>query len=407
MMKYWSAEMKLLFISSGALPLPPVKGGAVEHLVDMFLKENEKSHSYDITVVSIFNEEAQIASKDYTNCKFHYIHSNDVLYKIDKLGRYVINRIPNIYIGNAYLKRLQSCVKDFDQYDIVIVENAPEYGLVLRSLVKGKLILHLHNDYINKDTKLGNSILACYDEVYTLSNFVNDRVAELSPSSKVKTLYNGVDLNRFSKDLYNNTGIRKKYGIEEDEIVVMYCGRLVPEKGVKELVEAFISLPKREKIKLMIVGSARYGSQISDKYLNSLHEISSLHEREVIFTGYIPYEKMPEMYAIADIGVVPSLCNDGFNLTVVEFMASGVPVIISDNGAMKELINEECGIVVPSDVDFVKELKQALNSLVEMDGNYGAMMNAAIAQSKLFSKEKYCQRFDYLLNNIEKGSARC
>ncbi|MGG0341946.1 glycosyltransferase family 4 protein [Priestia megaterium] len=399
--------MKLLFISSGALPLPPVKGGAVEHLVDMFLKENEKSHSYDITVVSIFNEEAQIASKDYTNCKFHYIHSDDVLYKIDKLGRYVINRIPNLYIGNAYLKRLQSCVKDFDQYDIVIVENAPEYGLVLRSLVKGKLILHLHNDYINKDTKLGNSILACYDEVYTLSNFVNDRVAELSPSSKVKTLYNGVDLNRFSKDLYNNTGIRKKYGIEEDEIVVMYCGRLVPEKGVKELVEAFISLPKREKIKLMIVGSARYGSQISDKYLNSLQEISSLHEREVIFTGYIPYEKMPEMYAIADIGVVPSLCNDGFNLTVVEFMASGVPVIISDNGAMKELINEECGIVVPSNVDFVKELKQAINSLVEMDGNYGAMMNAAIAQSKLFSKEKYCQRFDYLLNNIEKGSARC
>ncbi|WP_337133525.1 glycosyltransferase family 4 protein [Priestia megaterium] len=399
--------MKLLFISSGALPLPPVKGGAVEHLVDMFLKENEKSHSYDITVVSIFNEDAQIASKDYTNCKFHYIHSDDVLYKIDKLGRYVINRIPNLYIGNAYLKRLQSCVKDFDQYDIVIVENAPEYGLVLRSLVKGKLILHLHNDYINKDTKLGNSILACYDEVYTLSNFVNDRVAELSPSSKVKTLYNGVDLNRFSKDLYNNTGIRKKYGIEEDEIVVMYCGRLVPEKGVKELVEAFISLPKREKIKLMIVGSARYGSQISDKYLNSLQEISSLHEREVIFTGYIPYEKMPEMYAIADIGVVPSLCNDGFNLTVVEFMASGVPVIISDNGAMKELINEECGIVVPSNVDFVKELKQAINSLVEMDGNYGAMMNAAIAQSKLFSKEKYCQRFDYLLNNIEKGSARC
>lgn len=399
--------MKLLFISSGALPLPPVKGGAVEHLVDMFLKENEKSHSYDITVVSIFNEEAQSVSKDYTNCKFHYIHSDDVLYKIDKLGRYVINRIPNLYIGNAYLKRLQSCVKDFDQYDIVIVENAPEYGLVLRSLVKGKLILHLHNDYINKDTKLGNSILACYDEVYTLSNFVNDRVAELSPSSKVKTLYNGVDLNRFSKDLYNNIGIRKKYGIEEDEIVVMYCGRLVPEKGVKELVEAFISLPKREKIKLMIVGSARYGSQISDKYLNSLQEISSLHEREVIFTGYIPYEKMPEMYAIADIGVVPSLCNDGFNLTVVEFMASGVPVIISDNGAMKELINEECGIVVPSNVDFVKELKQAINSLVEMDGNYGAMMNAAIAQSKLFSKEKYCQRFDYLLNNIEKGSARC
>ncbi|KNH20168.1 hypothetical protein ACS78_18355 [Priestia megaterium] len=399
--------MKLLFISSGALPLPPVKGGAVEHLIDMFLKENEESHSYDITVVSIFNEEAQIASKDYTYCKFHYIHSDDVLYKIDKLGRYVINRIPSLYIGNAYLKRLQDCVEDFDQYDIVIVENAPEYGLILRSLVKGKLILHLHNDYINKDTKLGNSILACYDEVYTLSNFVNDRVAEVSPKSKVKTLYNGVDLQRFNKALYNNSGIRKKYGIEEDEVVVMYCGRIVPEKGVKELIEAFISLPKGKKVKLMIVGSARYGSQVSDKYLTSLKEISSSHEDEVIFTGYIPYEKMPEMYGIADIGVIPSLCNDGFNLTVVEFMASGVPVIISDNGAMKELINEECGIVVPSNEDFVQELKQAINSLVEMDGNYRDMMNAAITQSKLFSKEKYCQRFDYLLNNIEKGSARC
>jgi len=393
--------MKLMFINYGALPLPPVKGGAVENLIDMFLRDNEVNHTYDITVVSIYDETAQKATKKYKNCKFEYINLDNSFDKLKKVGRHLINRLPNIHIGNAYISKVKRQIKNFNEYDAVIIENAPEFGLLLRKLVRGRLILHLHNDYLNEKTKLANKIFDCYDEIYTLSDFVGNRVREISDSNKIQTLHNGIDLEKFNKSLYDTSTIREQYGIEKDDIVIMYSGRLVPEKGVKELLQAFVDLPRKQKIKMVIVGSTKYGRTVFDEYLSSLKKISESYNNQVIFTGYIPYEEMPKLYSIADIGVIPSLCNDGFNLTVVEFMANSVPVIVSDKGAMNELITSECGIVVSSKVDFSKEINMAIELLLSDKEQYKLMKQKALQQSKIFSKKNYCERFNNLLSRKE------
>ena len=393
--------MKLLFINYGTLPLPPVKGGAVEHLIDMFLIENEKNYFHDITVVSIYDKEAEKITKNYKRCKFEYIKLDGFIDKLNRVGRHLINKLPFTYVGNAYIRKVIEQIDNFERYDAVIIENAPEFGLILRKLVKGKLILHLHNDYLNKDTKLSKKIFNCFDEIYTLSEFVGNRVRQISKSNKVQTLYNGVDLQLFNKENYskNKRDIKKKYRISEDDIVIMYSGRLVPEKGVKELIQAFLRMPKKKNIKLLIVGSAKYGETVADGYFSSLKKLSKQNPEQIIFTGYIPYNEMPHIYSIADIGVVPSLCNDGFNLTVVEFMANSIPVIVSDRGAMKELITPDCGIVVPtSKGDFSEQLSYAIQLLIQDKNKYELMKRNALQRSKMFSKKNYCNRFNYLLN---------
>lgn len=394
--------MKILFITSGKSPVPPVKGGAVENLIELLIKDNEEKKNYEIHVISIYDDEAKIEARKYKSCKFIFIDMNKKVIKFKKVIRYILNRIPRIYIGNEYITQIKKVLKKDNKYDVVIVENAPEFGIVLRKLVDKKLILHLHNDFLNSDTKLANEILAVYDNVFTLSNFVNERVRRIQNSNKIQTLYNGVDTAILNKQLSFNDKlkIRQRYGINQNDVVVLYSGRLVPEKGVKELIQAFVKIKEKDNLKLIIAGSAKYGRNVEDSYYKELKKLSENDKEKIIFTGYIKYDDIPDLYSISDIGVVPSIWEEPFALTVIEQMASGNPVIISNSGGMKELVNEGCAIVVERNKNYVENIKNALEYLISNEELRDKMSKNAIEQAKKFDKKFYCDRFDYLINAL-------
>ncbi|MGE6203827.1 glycosyltransferase family 4 protein [Guptibacillus hwajinpoensis] len=399
--------MKLLIINYLVLPLPPVKGGAVENLIDMFIQDNEETHTHDITVYSIYDEKAKIASNKYKHCTFNYIKMDSFKDKINTGIRHLINRIPNVYTGNNYIMKVKKELLsegDLSEYDAIIIENAPEFGLILRKLYKGKLILHLHNDSLNKSTKLAGEILNSYDSVFALSDFVGNRVKSIRNSEKIHTLYNGIDLKRFNRKIYNTKEIRQELGVEDKDTVILFSGRLVPEKGVKELLNAYTCIPNRKNIKLLIMGSSKYGDTIVDEYYRELWNIAKPLCDEIKFLGYVPYEDVPKIYSIADVGIVPSLCNDGFNLTVVELMANEVPVIISDQGAMKEIINNDCGIVVNYSNKFVENLSTSIEIILNNKKTRVEMGSASLRQAQKFDKSIYCNRFNFLLNNVNEGN---
>lgn len=68
--------------------------------------------------------------------------------------------------------------------------------------------------------------------------------------------------------------------------------------------------------------------------------------RNVVFTGYVNYDDINYLYAIADLGVIPSIVNEACPLTAIEMMASGIPVICTNSGGLPELIDDGCGIIV-------------------------------------------------------------
>ena len=189
---------KIAFISSGYLPLPPVKGGAVEILIDTLLTSPKISNKYQIDVYSIYDKEAIINAKKQDKIKYIYIKSSFIL---SKVFRYLINKYTQKYIGNDYItKIIKTYKKELLNYDYVIVENKPEYGLILRKIVKGKLIFHSHNDFLNKDTKHAKQILTSYNKIYALSKFICNRICEINGKEgkkKVELLYNGIDIEKF------------------------------------------------------------------------------------------------------------------------------------------------------------------------------------------------------------------
>jgi glycosyltransferase involved in cell wall biosynthesis len=270
--------MKIAFIANGKLPIPASQGGAVETLIQILLDHNEKKHKHDITVYTSYNDTSIEMSKKYKFSKFVLIETKDKWFKIGRIFRYIINRIPYVYIGNEFVHRVKKTIKlSKEKYDFVIIENSPEYALILKEHFQNNLVLHLHNDFLNKDKFLSHKILNSYNKVFTLSDYVNYRVQEIDYSfKKIYTVHNGIEIDKFNK-AYDVIKLRSKYNIDKDDFVFLYTGRIVPEKGVKELILAFCKICSTPKMKLLIVGDMHSSNIKLKKYINEIKSIRDMH----------------------------------------------------------------------------------------------------------------------------------
>lgn len=106
---------------------------------------------------------------------------------------------------------------------------------------------------------------------------------------------------------------------------------------------------------------------------------------------------MPEVYSIADIGVIPSIWEEPFALTVIEQMAMQTPVIISDSGGMIELVDDKSAYIVKRGDSFIKQLKESIVRLIEEKDIRKSMGENARLKAKEFSKKKYSIDFNSLL----------
>ncbi len=151
----------------------------------------------------------------------------------------------------------------------------------------------------------------------------------------------GVDLERFQPSPGHRRARRAALGLGENEVVIGFAGRLVPEKGVGVLVQALARLPAA---RLVILGEGREQAELA-----SLATRSGLDGR-VRFPGHQPSRDMAGWLAAFDVLVLPSLTTAGwaeqFGRVLVEAMACRVPVVGSDSGEIPNVIGD-AGLVVP------------------------------------------------------------
>jgi len=160
------------------------------------------------------------------------------------------------------------------------------------------------------------------------------------PAAKLKILPRGLDTTLFNP-VRRTPAIRKTFGARDGEPVLLYVGRISKEKDLDVLAAAYRKLrEKHPSARLVFVGDG--------PYLKELRE--SLPE--AVFTGYLSGGELAKAFASADIFVFPST-TDTFGNVVLEAMASGLPVIVSDTGGPRELIkNGVTGYITRSlDVD--------------------------------------------------------
>ncbi len=157
---------------------------------------------------------------------------------------------------------------------------------------------------------------------------------------KIKILPRGLDTTLFDPSRRDRAFL-KQYGIKADSLVLLYVGRISKEKDLDVLAAAYKKLSAKNKsLQLLLVGDGPY-----------LKELKTIVPGACC-TGYLTGLELAKAYASADIFLFPST-TDTFGNVVIEAFASGLPVVVSDQGGPRELIeNGKTGYVTKSlDVD--------------------------------------------------------
>lgn len=153
------------------------------------------------------------------------------------------------------------------------------------------------------------------------------------PVGKIRVIYNGVDAVRFSPNAENGKQTRHVFGIPGNRIVIGSVGRLVPIKDHRTLLEAAESLVRQGRdIHVLIVGS---GPELGT--LQAYSAASPDLAGRVTFTG--ASDRVPELLNAMNVFVLPSI-SEGMSNTILEAMASGLPVVATRAGGNPELVDD-------------------------------------------------------------------
>ncbi len=402
--------MKLLIISSGFYPVTNNIGGAIENLIETYLIENDKTFKDEITLYSVKTAKS-MQEKKFENTNIRVINKTTIIYKVKQILNLISSKFSRNYKGNTYIKEVIRDLKEKNEinaYDCIIVENIGKFIPIIKRVTDSKVVLHLHNDYLNVDTENGENIVEACDNIWCVSEFICERVRKIikngSEKNKVKLLYNGIDLSEMKKQLSKEEkeNIKRQYNINNDEKVIVYTGRLMPEKGVKELIKAYIELSKEKNdIVLLIAGGARQINKNKDNFINKIHKLSKKTKNRVIFTGRIPYKQLYKIYSIADIQVVPSICEEAFGLTVIEGMNYEIPIIVTNSGGIPEIVHKDYELMVNRDLNIIQNLKDKMKYILDNPEVAENITKEYPNKISKFTNKEYSNNFNILMKQIK------
>lgn len=172
---------------------------------------------------------------------------------------------------------------------------------------------------------------------------------------------NGIDIERFCKDvvkLEDTHRLKIQLGINDDDFVIGFAGRLVRDKGIVELIRAYQVIRKQyQNVKLMLVGMLEIRDALPKDVVKTINE-----DKGIISTGYVGYSTIEQYYALMDIYVLPSY-REGFPTSVLEASSMRIPVITTKaTGCCDSILDGETGLFVNHDE---KDLEQALQRLYD------------------------------------------
>ena len=239
----------------------------------------------------------------------------------------------------------EMCIRDSAHHAFTPI---PLISVLTASLCKYPTVLTNHSaylydyDYLLKT--LGHIaipirvILSRVNAIIAVSKVAADFIRAFTSSVPIEVIPNAVDINRF-----NPKGSRMFRDATSD-FTLLYVGRLVHRKGVHYLIDSMKFIVKEvPKAKLVIAGDGSLKNILRRRVIDL-----DLSEN-VLFMGKVSDDLLPDLYRSADVFVMPSLYGESFGISVLEAMASGLPVIASSVGGIKEVItNNVNGILLES-----------------------------------------------------------
>ena len=270
----------------------------------------------------------------------------------------------------------------FGKYDVVHIHaEGPAFFSWIPKICGKKVVVTVHGlDWQREKWKSGfgakfihqgeRNAVKYADEIIVLSEGVKEYFQE-TYGRNTRFIPNGVN----KPEIREAELITEKYGLTKDSYI-LFLGRLVPEKGIRYLIEAFQNVDTDKK--LVIAG----GSSDTDEFSQELKKLAEDDPR-IIFTGFVQGRMLEELYSNAYIYTLPSDL-EGMPLSLLEAMSYGNCCLTSDIAECTEVVEDKALAFKKSDV---KDLKEKLQN---------ACVNKDIVQNmKNQAREFICQKYDW------------
>jgi glycosyltransferase involved in cell wall biosynthesis len=255
--------------------------------------------------------------------------------------------------------------KDKFNYDIVVAHDwlSAIAGITIKKEMDLPLVFHVHSTETGRTLGNGSSVVSniesragnMADTVITVSNAMKNELLQLGfPNEKIQVCYNGVDPEKYRMSQVSEEKVkevRERYGLKDDDLMVLFIGRLVYVKGVDKLLTAIPRVLKEvPNAKLVIVGSG----DMQD-YLEKVVQRQKLENVVKFRFEFVPEQERIAHYAACDVAVFPSLY-EPFGIVTLEAMCMEKPVVVGASGVsgMREIVipcgQDHCGFHVnPND----------------------------------------------------------
>lgn len=256
----------------------------------------------------------------------------------------------------------------FGKYDVVHIHaEGPAFFCWLPKLFHKRVIVTVHGiDWQREKWKSGfgskfihkgeKNAVKYADEIIVLSKGVQDYFEKIY-GRKTVFIPNGVSNHIERKPQI----IKNKFGLDKDEYI-LFLGRLVPEKGIKYLIEAFKQVDTEKK--LVIAG----GSSDTSEFENEMKELAK-EDKRIIFTGFVQGQELEELYSNAYVYALPSDL-EGMPLSLLEAMSYGNCCLVSDIPECAEVVEDKALIFKKADVkDLQSKLQDACDHSEKVDAH--------------------------------------
>lgn len=311
---------RVLLMSQEVHPIPPEKGAAVEQWIEAVAHRMSRYEPHLVSVPHPSRPDTEVQGRVH----YQRIRMSDA-YK--RLFRKLTRLDPW-----SYIDRVLRYARTVDPA-ILHIHNAPQFvDIMAKGLPAAKIILHMHNE---KSDKVHTSVAA----LAGCSAYIRDWYEQRQfPARRFAVLDNGVDIAAHAqgRDPRTLREARERHGVPLDRFVVLYVGRISPEKGPDLAAQAAQHLDP-ERFHLVLVGEWPQGdAQRSERVRYAAQLREQLGKVPHTLTGTLAPEQMPGIYALGDLLLVPSKFEEPFSMVAIEAMAAGLPVMALKKGGMRE-----------------------------------------------------------------------
>ena len=385
---------RILLVPPPELPVPAVQGGAVETLVTHLIRENERRGCLDLLCASIPDPAAAEQAKALRHTRMLYVAR----------PRGARRYWPLVFIERCfgiaapydpwYQKVQLSLALELPPPDLIVAEggNLTQCSAISRMFGRGRCLAHLHGQ-----TACSHTMDDIYGGVLALSEFIRDDYLKTSSLDRQHAyiLHNCIDTALFTPGA-PDAALRASLGFAPEDFVVLFCGRLEPDKGIHKLLEAMAAVDDA-RCKLLIVGSPFFGRTQSSPFLRKLEQQAHALGDRVRFTGYVPNENLPDYYRLADLVCVPTLVEEAAGLVAVEAMGCGRPVLATRSGGMPEYLQGSQAILVDRGPELAAQLSWAIRMLHEHPDLCAQMGAAGARAAQRFSTAAFYETFLHIV----------